>query len=67
LGTPEKVTLYYTELGQRMSTMRSDTELDAAREQLIARVRPIREGNFQATPGSACRWCDYKALCPERM
>jgi DNA helicase-2/ATP-dependent DNA helicase PcrA len=67
LGTPEKVTLYYTELGQRMSTVRTDPELDAARDQLIARVRPIREGNFQATPGSACRWCDYKALCPERM
>ncbi len=67
LGTPERVTLYYTELGQRMSTTRTDEQLDAAREELVARVRPIREGAFHATPGPACRRCDFTAMCPERM
>ena len=66
LGTPERVTLYYTELGQRMSTTRTDEQLDAAREELVARVRPIRAGAFHATPGAACRRCDYTAMCPER-
>ena len=66
LGTPERVTLYYTELGQRMSTTRTDDQLDAARAELVARARPIRAGAFHATPGAACRRCDYTAICPER-
>ena len=38
LGTPEKVTLYFTETGTHMSTTRSDQQLDAARDHLAARV-----------------------------
>jgi DNA helicase-2/ATP-dependent DNA helicase PcrA len=66
LGTPERVTLYFTELGQRMSTTRTDEQLDAARAELIARVQPIRAGVFHATPGPVCRRCDFRAVCPER-
>ena len=51
LGTPERVTLYFTEAGMRMSTTRSDEELDAAREALAAWVARVRSGDFAATPG----------------
>jgi RecB family exonuclease len=54
LGTHERVTLYCTEQGTRMSTTRTDAQLDAARDELLARVRPIRAGEFTATPGRAC-------------
>jgi RecB family exonuclease len=68
LGTPEKVTLYFTETGTRMSTTRSDAQLDAARDQLAAWVARLRTGDFAATPSSGtCRWCDYAALCPARV
>jgi DNA helicase-2/ATP-dependent DNA helicase PcrA len=66
LGTPERVTLYFTESATRLSTTRTDEQLDAAREEILARVRPIRAGEFTARPGRACEWCDYRALCPER-
>ncbi len=66
LGTPELVTLYFTEQNARMSTTRTDEQLDLAREELLARVRPIRAGEFTATPGRPCEWCDYRAMCPER-
>ena len=66
LGTPEKVTLYFTESALRMSASRSDAELDAARDEILARVRPIRAGEFTATPGWPCQYCDYRAMCPER-
>ena len=66
LGTPEKVTLYFTESALRMSASRDDAELDAARDEILARVRPIRAGEFTATPGWPCQWCDYRAMCPER-
>ncbi|MEW6225708.1 MAG: hypothetical protein AB1627_13880 [Chloroflexota bacterium] len=48
---PERVTLYYTEPGSQMSSTRTDEQLDLAREELLARVRPIRAGEFTATPG----------------
>jgi RecB family exonuclease len=67
LGTPERLTLYYTELGTRQSTVRTDAELDAARDAILDRVRMIRSGAFTANPGDACRWCNYRAMCPERV
>jgi len=66
LGTPERVTLYYTELGQRMSTARTDEQLDAARRNLVARVEPIRAGDFHANPGRPCERCDFRTMCPDR-
>ena len=68
LGTPERVTLYYTEAATRMSTTRTDEELDAARDDLLARAARIRSGDFAATPSQkACGWCDFRAMCPSRV
>jgi DNA helicase-2/ATP-dependent DNA helicase PcrA len=66
LGTPERVTLYFTEAALRMSTTRSDEQLDAARADLESRVARIRSGDFAATPGGQCWRCDYAPMCPAR-
>ncbi len=67
-GTPERVTLYFTEAATRMSTTRTDAELDAAREELRAWVARVRSGDFAATPKTdICYRCDYAALCPARV
>jgi len=68
LGTPERVTLYFTESATRMSTTRTDADLDAARADILARTARIRSGDFAATPSAdACRWCAYARLCPSRV
>ena len=68
LGTPQKVTLYFTESSMRMSSTRSDEELDAARADILARAARIRSGDFAATPArSTCERCDYAAICPSRL
>ena len=68
LGTPERVTLYFTESSIRMSTVRTDAQLDAARAELIERAARIRTGDFAATPSRrACERCDYAAICPSRL
>ncbi|MGD8487220.1 MAG: PD-(D/E)XK nuclease family protein, partial [Chloroflexota bacterium] len=68
LGTPERVTLYFTEAATRMSTTRTDEQLDAARDELAAWVQRVRGGDFAATPSSSQCWrCDYGPLCPERV
>ncbi len=66
LGTPERVTLYFTESALRLSTTRTDEQLDLARADVLARVSWMRAGDFAATPGEACRWCDFARMCPER-
>ena len=66
LGTPEAVTLYFTEAAVRRSTTRTDEELDAARDDLVARAERIRSGDFAATPGKPCYFCDFAAMCPAR-
>jgi DNA helicase-2/ATP-dependent DNA helicase PcrA len=67
LGTPERVTLYFTEEATRRSTTRTDEQLDATRDDVVARVARMRTGDFTATPGDPCRYCDYRAMCPERV
>ena len=66
LGTPERVTLYFTESALRLSTTLTDDQLNAARADVLARVSRMRAGEFAATPGVPCRWCDYRAMCPQR-
>ena len=68
LGTPELVTLYFTESSIRMSTTRTDAQLDAARQDIVARAARIRSGDFAATPVKAiCQRCDFAGLCPSRI
>jgi RecB family exonuclease len=68
LGTPERVTLYFTEQATRMSTTRTDEQLDAARDDLAARAARIRSGDFAADPSpSKCYRCDYATMCPSRV
>jgi DNA helicase-2/ATP-dependent DNA helicase PcrA len=66
LGTPEAVTLYFTEAATRRSTTRTDEQLDAAREDLAVRAERIRSGDFAATPGKPCWNCDFATMCPAR-
>ena len=67
LGTPERVTLYFTESAMRLSTTRSHEQLDVTRADVLARVSRMRAGEFAATPGEPCRWCDFARMCPERV
>ena len=62
------MTLYFTEHASRMTTVRSNAELDAARDELAAWVTRLRSGDFAATPSADTCWrCDYQALCPQRV
>ena len=63
LGTPERVTLYHAESATRLSTTRTDSQLDAVREDQAARVARIRSGDFAATPPKPCWTGDYAAIC----
>ena len=65
LPAPARLTLYFVEADQWVSTKRTDAQLDAHRDRLRALAARIGSGDFAATPSArACERCDYRRLCP---
>jgi hypothetical protein len=67
LPTPSRLTLYFTETDQWLTTARTDEQLDQARDELLALGRRIRSGDFTAIPDPwRCGRCEYRRMCPDR-
>jgi len=61
---PEILTLYFVEEVQKISSHKT---LEQIKEQVAKTeevVETMKSGDFTATPGFHCDWCDYKDLCP---
>ena len=67
LPAATKLTLYFTEIDQAMSTTRTPEQLDAFRRTVLEKARRIRGGDFTATPDMwRCGRCEYRLICPSR-
>jgi ATP-dependent DNA helicase UvrD/PcrA len=67
LPAASRLTLYFTETDQALSTTRSPEQLDAFRQTVLDKARRIRSGDFTATPDQwRCGRCDYRLICPSR-
>jgi DNA helicase-2/ATP-dependent DNA helicase PcrA len=67
LPAASRLSLYFTESDQAITTTRSREQIDEFRDAVLATAARIRSGDFAATPGPrTCQWCDYRALCPSR-
>ncbi|MBI4128364.1 MAG: UvrD-helicase domain-containing protein [Parcubacteria group bacterium] len=64
--TPVKLTLYFLEEGQRVSTTRTGKELDELKKKISVKIEKIISSDFAPTPGFVCRFCDFKLICPYR-
>ena len=63
-----RLTLYFTETDQALSTTRTPEQLDAFRDTVLEKARRIRSGDFTATPDKwRCGRCDYRLICPSRF
>ncbi len=49
-----------------VSTVRTESELIAARHRVQTAAQGIAEGIFDPKPGIHCNFCAYRSLCPER-
>ncbi|MGI8928396.1 MAG: RecB family exonuclease [Candidatus Limnocylindrales bacterium] len=68
LPAASKLTLYFTEIDQAVSTTRTPEQLDAFRLTVIEKARRIRSGDFTATPDMwRCGRCEYRLICPSRF
>jgi superfamily I DNA/RNA helicase/RecB family exonuclease len=67
LPVPAKLTLYFTEADQWISTTRTDAQLDQHLARLLESVARIRAGDFAAAPSyRTCGRCDFRRICPSR-
>ncbi|MDQ3937455.1 MAG: PD-(D/E)XK nuclease family protein, partial [Chloroflexota bacterium] len=67
LPPASKLTLYFTETDQALSTTRSAEQLEEFRRHVVDTARRIRSGDFTATPEQwRCDHCDYRLVCPSR-
>lgn len=61
---PEKLTYYFLETGEQVTTTRNEEQLKKAKEKVKEVVDKMKSGEFKANPGMICEWCDYKSICP---
>jgi RecB family exonuclease len=61
---PVRLTFYNLTSNEPVSTVRSPEDLDKAVNRVRNVAVEIRNGRFEPTPGSACRWCDFNPICP---
>jgi hypothetical protein len=61
---PERLTLYYLLPGQRMTTVRTPSDVDELRRRISIVAERIEAGKFEARQNPLCDWCEYQALCP---
>jgi DNA helicase II / ATP-dependent DNA helicase PcrA len=63
---PARLTLFYLQSNEGVSTMRDEKQLKKLREEIQEAAADIRAGEFHAKPGFACRYCDFVSICPAR-
>ncbi len=61
---PNILSFYYVEAGDKVSTKRTEKDFKAIKQKIKDVIKNIKKGNFKATPGMHCKWCDYNTLCP---
>lgn len=61
---PEILTLYFVEDVQKISSHKTLEEIKEQVAKTEEVVETMKSGDFTATPGMHCSWCDYRDICP---
>ena len=66
IGAPKKLTYFYLNENSKVSFLGDDKELNKLEEKLTGAIAAIKSGNFTATPGHVCKYCDFRDICQYR-
>jgi DNA helicase-2/ATP-dependent DNA helicase PcrA len=58
-----RVSFYFFENQEKVTSVRIKEQLEEAKKQLIQKAEEISKSDFSPTPGKMCDFCDYKLLC----
>jgi DNA helicase-2/ATP-dependent DNA helicase PcrA len=61
----ESLVFHNLEGNSRVSTGRSESQIDAAKLKVQEIAGKIAEGKFEPKQGMQCGWCAYRVLCPK--
>lgn len=62
--TVSKLSLYFIDDTVKMSTSRNEKQMEKCREEVLELVEKMKAADFAPTPGFACKFCDFKLICP---
>lgn len=58
-----KLSLYFLESAQKISTKRTEKDLEDLKQELIGISERMMVSDFAPAPGRHCQWCEYRILC----
>ena len=61
---PEILSLYFIDETKKVSSTRSQKQIDKEKGKIMETVEQIQSGNFEAKPGMMCQYCPYNRFCP---
>lgn len=61
---PEKLTLYFLENEIRVTTKRSEEQIETQKQTINNTVSEIKQSKFPAKVGMWCKWCEFNRICP---
>ncbi len=60
----KKQALYFIEDGEKVETERSEAQLSKKRKDLDKVIDEMKKSKFEAKPGFACGFCEFRKICP---
>jgi DNA helicase-2/ATP-dependent DNA helicase PcrA len=61
---PVRLTYYFLESGEKKSFDANPATYETTKVKVLETSAGIKKGDFTATPGMHCNWCDYRDICP---
>jgi len=62
---PKKLSLYFVEAGKKISTQRTEKQIEEMKKDVKERVKEIEKSDFKANPGFMCKYCEFNKICPQ--
>lgn len=61
---PLKLSLYFLKHGEKITTTRSNEELEATKNKISETISEIKKSGFPPRLSALCDWCGYRPICP---
>ncbi|MFQ5797944.1 MAG: ATP-dependent helicase [Bacteroidota bacterium] len=61
---PKHLSFYYLTNNEKVTSARTEKELESAKDSMLEVAEEILGRNFQPNKGFHCDWCEFKPICP---
>lgn len=58
-----KLSLYFLDGNEKISTERTDEQLENCRDEVNAMIQEMHDSKFEPSPGFTCQYCEYRLIC----